>query len=227
MNTVEKAYKELDQHLRTAAIAQIGGFRPPENRMTSWFGGSGVGLKNDETPTYNGQEMFQLLQIKVSELPYIPPQLVDTAFITVFFNRQEIPFDKECGDGWIIREYKTMDGLELLENSDLPTVVKDFPIKWNKVDDDAPSWEDAWEFVDLDPINEEEGADEKFFNEYNRYAGSKVGGYPYCIQHGAYSNSFVFQIGSEEKSRWMWADNGTAYFYKSENGIWSFSCQFY
>lgn len=224
---IEETYKELDSHLKEASIAQIGGFRPPEDKITSWFGGQGVGLSDETVPSYNGREMFCLLQVKVSELPVIPLELSDTEFLVVFFNREELPFDKPHGDGWEIREYKSLDGLQLLPESEEPNIVKDFPIKWQKVTDDTPDWENAWELIDLTPINETEDADEKFFYEYNRYPATKFGGYPKCIQHGHHLEGFVFQIGSEEKPNWMWADNGIAYFNKNESGAWVFECQFY
>lgn len=227
MKSVEETYKELDLHLKEASIAQIGGFRPPEDKITSWFGGQGVGLIDEVLPTYKNREMFCLLQVKVSELPVIPPELRNTKFLVVFTNREEIPFDKPHGEGWEIREYKSLEGLQLLPKSEEPDLIKDFPIQWKKVVDDAPDWENAWDLLDMTPINESDGEDEKFFDDYNRYSGTKFGGFPACIQHEHHLDGFVFQIGSEEKPKWMWADNGVAYFNKDESGKWVFECQFY
>ena len=227
MDTVENTYKELDRCLKRASVAQIGGFRPPEDRLTSWFGGTGVGKKGEVLPKYNGKDMFALLQVKVSELPVIPKEITSVEFLVVFVNRDEFPFDKPHGDGWEIREYKTLEGLTLLPESSEPAMVKDFPIKWVQVNDDSPDWENAWELLDLTPINETEGASERFFDDYNRYSGTKFGGYPKCIQHEAELEGFVFQIGSEEKPNWMWADNGIGYFNKNSKGEWVFECQFY
>ncbi len=227
MEQVEKAYKELDAVLRKASVSQIGGFRPPDDRITSWFGGRGVGRVCETLPKHDGIDMFCLLQVKVAELPFIPPELGETKFLVVFFNRDEIPFDRPHGDGWLIREYASLDGLQLLPESSEPGIVRDFPIKWSLVDDDAPDWENAWELVDFAPINETEGADKRFFYEYKRYPNTKFGGYPCCIQHGANLEGYVFQIGSEEKPRWMWADNGIAHFNKTRSGEWAFDRQFY
>lgn len=227
MKQVEKAYKELDAVLREASVSQIGGFRPPDERVTSWFGGRGVGRVGETLPKHDGRDMFCLLQVKVAELPFIPPELGETKFLVVFFNRDEIPFNRPHGDGWLIREYASLDGLQLLPESSEPRIVRDFPIKWSLVEDDAPDWENAWELVDLTPIHETEGADERFFHEYKRHPNTKFGGYPCCIQHGAKLEGYVFQIGSEEKPRWMWADNGIAHFNKTRSGEWVFDCQFH
>jgi hypothetical protein len=59
------------------------------------------------------------------------------------------------------------------------------------------------------------------------HSGTKVGGYPTEIQHSVGLDDFVFQVGSEEKPRWMWADNGIGYFFRDAAGVWRFSCQFY
>jgi uncharacterized protein YwqG len=227
MSTVKQTYEELYTHLKCASVAQIGGFRPPENKLTSWFGGRGVGKKHETLPQYKGRNMFALLQVNVDELPVVPDELKGIALLIMFINREEYPFDKPHGDGWEIREYTTLDGLTLLPESNEKSLVKEFPIKWNEVKDDAPDWENAWELVNLDPINNTEGADEAFYCDLKRYPNTKFGGYPKCIQHAADLDGFVFQIGSEEKPNWMWADNGIAYFNKNKSGEWSFDCQFY
>ena len=225
MKSIEETYLELEKHLREASVAEIGGFRPPEDKLTSWFGGPGFGLDGETLPTYNGGDMFCLLQVKVSELPVIPPELEGTEFLIVFTNREEFPFDKKHGDGWEIREYSSLEELKMFPKSSEKEVVKDFPIRWKKVMDDSPDWENSWDLVDMTPINEAD--DERFFYEYNRYSGTKFGGFPNCIQHGHDLEGFVFQIGSEEKPNWMWADNGIAYFNKTDAGEWAFNCQFY
>lgn len=225
MKTIEETYADIDKILRQSSVAKIGGFRPPEDKMTSWFGGRGFGLPNERLPKHNGKDMFCLLQVKISELPIVPPELKNTAFLTVFLSREEYPFDKPHGEGWEIREYDSLENLVMLPQSDESEMVKDLPIQWKKVTDDAPSWENAWELVDLTPINDAD--DERFFDEYNHYSGTKFGGFPHCIQHEHDLNGFVFQIGSEEKPKWMWADNGIAYFNKNAKGEWIFACQFY
>jgi hypothetical protein len=153
--------------------------------------------------------------------------LGDTKFLVLFLDREELPFEKPHADGWLIREYQSLDGLRPLPASNEPGVIRSFPIQWSLVDDDAPGWENAWELVDLTPINETTGAEERFFEAYKRYSGTKFGGYPYCIQHEANLEGFAFQVGSEEKPGWMWVDDGVAYFNKTREGEWVFDCQFY
>lgn len=220
-----KALESLRQNLRRASIAQVGGFRPPDAPATSWFG-KGVCKPGEGLPTYEGKLLFPLLQINVSELPHVPFELEEVALLVLFHQQDEHPFDKPHGEGWLIREYATLGDLQPLpETSLLP--LKPSPIKWHFVDNDAPGWEDAWDIVDLKEVNADEEATASFFTDFNRYYQTKVGGYPKEVQHGVGIEDFVFQVGSEEKAYWMWADNGIGYFFKSSSGEWRWSCQFY
>ncbi len=72
----------------------------------------------------------------------------------MFFNREEYLFYKPHGDGWLIRSYTSLDGLRLLPETKEEKVVKEFPIQWSLVEDDAPGWENAWDIVDMNFIND-------------------------------------------------------------------------
>ena len=215
----------LRENLRKAALAKLGGFRPPSDPVTSWFG-KGVGEPGEGLPIYGGEPLFPLLQIRVSELPYVPSELEDTALLVLFFQTRDYPFGKPHGEGWLIREYSSLN--ELVPLPDLASLpLKPFPISWTLIEDDTPGWEDAGSIIDASAINADEQAVEAFFYDFNRYAQTKVGGYPRDIQYGVGIEEFVFQVGSEEKAKWMWVDNGIAYFFKSVTGEWCWECQFY
>ncbi|MBN1583106.1 MAG: DUF1963 domain-containing protein [Anaerolineae bacterium] len=219
-------FQELESKLASAAIAQIGGFRPPQDPRSSWFG-KGVGLPGEGLPEFNGEPMFPLLQINVSELPFVPPELSATRLLVLFHNRHEHPFDRPHGDGWEIREYADIEELQPLPKVPYAIPLRPFPIRWRLVDDDAPGWETAWDIIDLTRVNQDEKTTDYFFKQFNRYAGTKVGGFPYEIQHSVETGSFVFQVGSEEKANWMWADNGIGYFGRCAGAKWTWSCQSY
>lgn len=221
-STAEAALATLRTLLRPASVAQVGGFRPPDDPCASWFG-RGVALPHEPTPQHDGQPMLPLLQVNVAELPFVPDALQGVALLVVHLNRDRLPLGKAHGDGWLIREYAATDGLIPLPPSG---AVKPFPIRWSRVDDDAPGWEDAWSLLDLSAVNDDDDANEAFSDDFARYSATKVGGYPYAIQHAVGLDGFVFQIGSEEKAGWMWADNGIGYFFKTD-GVWRWDCQFY
>ncbi|MCC5850838.1 MAG: DUF1963 domain-containing protein [Verrucomicrobia bacterium] len=227
-DSVQEVFAQLDKLLRKASIAEIGGFQPPDDPLSSWFGGHAVSLPDEAVPDFAGKLMFPLLQINCSELPYLPEQLSGTELLVVWLNQDEIPFDKSNDDGWLIREYKNLEGLRPVPDLTKPSHVKTLPIRWSLAETEGPGWEEAWGLVDLNSVNASEKACDEFFAKYSSHPGTKVGGYPTEIQHGISSNAaFVFQIGSEEKPNWMWVDNGIAYFLKTESGEWEFQCQFY
>lgn len=219
---------ELKAKLRCASVAEVGGFRPSDDPKTSWFG-KAVSLKNEELPKYRGKEMFPLLQINIDELPFVPERLRETKLLTVFFNRDEIPFDKPNGEGWLIREYNSLENLIPLPKPDLSRILRPFPIRWKFVEDDAPGWCTASELVDMKIINKDAEAEKVFWSDFNRFysASTKVWGFPDEVQNEVENwESYIFQIGSEEKVGWQWIDRGTAYFFKDSKGEWFWDCQF-
>ncbi|WNJ02339.1 hypothetical protein [Enterobacter ludwigii] len=90
--------EELRSKLRTASVAQVGGFRPTADPITSWFL-KGVALPGEGLPVWKGQPMFPLLQIRVDELPVIPEQLKGIALLVLYHNMESHPFDKPHGEG--------------------------------------------------------------------------------------------------------------------------------
>lgn len=222
--SAQKVLDQLRTHLRSASIATAGGFRPADDPVTSWFC-RGVARPGEGLPRWDGKPMFPLLQIRVDELPFVPQQLAHLSLIVLFHNLHCHPFDLPHGEGWLIREYETLADLAPLPL--LPHPYRPFPIRWTRIDDDSPGWEDAWSLLDLSAVNEDDAASEAFFRDFKVYPATKVAGYPKEIQHGVGLEDFVFQVGSEEKVGWMWADNGIGYFFRSPAGEWRWSCQFY
>jgi hypothetical protein len=224
--TAEAVLAQVEALRRTPVIAQVGGFPPPDDRRASWFGRA-VGLPGEGLPEWEGRTLFPLLQINVGELPAVPPELAGTALLVVFLDIEEIPFDEPHGQGWCIREYSSLDGLEPLPDYPEPNRPRPFAVRWFVGEPEGPDWEDAWDLVDLAAVNDDPGVSEEFHERFANSERTKVGGYPHCIQHGAGLEGYVFQVGSEEKAHWNLVDNGVAHFFKSPGGQWRWECQFY
>ena len=90
--TEDPIFRALRKKLRSASIAELGGFRPPNDPAASWFG-RGVCAPGEGLPEWQGKPMFPLIQIRTGELPYRPPELNDTALLVLFLNHDDIPFD--------------------------------------------------------------------------------------------------------------------------------------
>lgn len=218
---IKDTFAQIAKAYRTPCVAQIGGFRPPEDPATSWFG-RGLSLTDQPEPTFRDQPMFPLLQVRCSELPEIPAALAGIELLVVYVNALEIPFDKPPGDGWLVREYRSLDGLQPIATR---APCKALGIHWSLGKPERPGWEQASELFDMDAINDSESASERFF-KLPHHEGTKIGGYPFEVQHLVdNADGYVLQIGSEPKAQWMWADNGVATFARDANGAWSFACQ--
>jgi hypothetical protein len=224
-----RTFAALDKHLRRASIAQIGGFRPPDDPASSWFGGRFVSLPGEPWPTWQEQEMLSLLQIRVDELPYRPSQLDGVALVTVFVDRDDLPYNTPNGQGWLVRTYPSAAGLVPLPEPGAGSPIRRFPIRWTLCEDEGPDWEDAWRVVDLSEFNAlDRSYMDQFHDRYRNHSGTKVGGWPSLIQYELSGvGEFVFQIGSEEKPGWMWGDLGIGYFCLSPNGEWQLVWQCY
>lgn len=222
---IKETFAELARLARPVSIAQIGGFRPPDDPLTSWFG-RGVCLPAEPEVQFNGAPLIPLLQVRCSELPYVPPALEGLALIVVYMNTSEVPHDKPHGEGWMVREYRSLDALSPCPTR-APRGLKALPIKWITSKPERPDWEEASDLLDLDALDESESARERF-DKLPHHGATKVGGYPSEIQ-GLVENAddFVLQIGSEAKANWKWADGGIATFGRDANGQWSFACQSY
>lgn len=217
---IAATFAALDYHIRRASIAEIGGFRPPAEPITSYFGGQFVAETGEEWPQNGSRPMLPLLQVRTDELPYRPEALEEIALFNVFIGPRELPIDlpAENGNGWLLRSYPSLAKLSPLVGP-AESQVRPFPIRWHLSETEGPQWDDAWGLHDLTEFNGLEDAIDLFYDRYNRHFYTKVGGWPSYIQSSIGSDGYVFQIGSEEKPRWMWGDNGNGYFFFRE-GKW-------
>jgi hypothetical protein len=220
----EDRVEDLDLIVRKASIANVERRKPYNGIVSSRFGGEAVGLEGEALPTFNGKDMFCLLQVNISELPYVPKELEGIALIVVFLNRDFIPIDSHHADGWLIREYKTIEGLQLLPKANEIDIVQSFSVRWSLVEDDMPDTETAWSLLNKPLIGNDEL---NTLIEKGNYWFTKFGGYPCEIHSKVSCENFVFQIRSEQKPQWMCDNNGISYFFKGKNGQWSFKCQLY
>ena len=99
---LESAKKALR---RRAIVLDIGGFRPPDDPATSWFGRVNFAADGEDWPRSHGRPMHALCQINLTEMPFRPPRLDDVDFVTVFVGPDELPSDDINGMNWFLRAY--------------------------------------------------------------------------------------------------------------------------
>ena len=199
---------------RRAVVFQIGGFRPSEDPLASWFGRVNVAAAGESWPMTDGLPMHALCQINLTELPFRPPRLEDIDFITVFIGPKTLPDEEPNGTFWCLRAYRSLAELGKLAQVDSGSYIKPFPMRPEAVDEDFPVWDDVE--VELD-----EDVDEDYYEHFRNVGGVKLGGWPSLIQNSVFCASssvdpaapqYVFQIDSVEKCNWIWGDSGVGYF---------------
>ena len=219
---IRRAFEAADRKIRSASIAEIGGFRPPDDPLTSWFGGRFVASPDSPWPTSANGPMIPLVQIRISELPYVPPAFSTAALAQVFIDRAELPLDlpAPAGEGWAIRIFNELSPLVPQGTPAAADLVRAFPIRWHLSATEGPSWEDAFDGREHEDFMLLPEAIDLFYDRYKNHSRTKVGGWPGWIQSSVDGGGeFVLQIASEEKPRWMAGDNGNLYVFH-RSGDW-------
>lgn len=214
---------------RKAQTFEIGGFKPTEELTASIYGNVKVCKKGESWPTTKeGAHLIPILQLNCSTLDHKPNTLKDVALITFFMHPNHLPYeDERNGNGWVVREYESLDDLIQIERPNDSFPIRSFEMKIGEVKDDYPQWdsEDIPEHLSS-IISELEDSDEIscYFDEVEMLEGVKVGGYPNYTQAGpSMGVDFAIQIDSSEKCQWMWGDSGMAFLYRDiETGEWFF-----
>jgi uncharacterized protein YwqG len=199
---------------RRAICLEIGGFQPPENPVTSWFGRVGYALPGETWPCTDGKPMHALCQINLTELPFRPPRLDDLEFVAVFIGPDNLPSENANGTNWCLRAYRHVDALVPLLPVDTGTTIKPFPMRPKVIEEDYPIHDDL-------PCEVPAEIEEKYYDLFSNAPGFKLGGWPTLIQSEIYwapwkkhpiTPEYVFQIDTTVKGNWAWGDDGVAYF---------------
>lgn len=218
-----------EQLKKEAQTFEIGGFRPTGELTASVYGDVKVCKEGESWPiTKEGENMIPILQLNCNELSFKPNNLEKVAFITFFVHPKNLPFDGEQnGDGWVLREYDSVDELIPIEKPNDQFPILSFEMKTGEIKDDYPQWdsEDIPENL-RDIISDLEEFEEitNYFDEVEMLEGVKVGGYPNYSQSGpSMGMDFAIQIDSSEKCHWMWGDSGMAFLFRDiDSGQWYF-----
>lgn len=209
--TLDEAKRQL---VRRAIQMEIGGFTPPENPASSWFGRVNLAGVDETWPFCDGKPMHALCQLNIGEMPFPAPGLEDIGFVTVFIGADKLPCHSPNGADWCLRTYPSTKSLVPLERVDSGSVIKPFAMRPRIIEEDYPCWEDV-------NIQLPDDLDDAYFDHFENVGGLKLGGWATLVQaqifwapwnrHPAVPE-YVFQIDSTDKGNWMWGDSGVGYF---------------
>lgn len=200
---------ELAALRRRACAGQVGGFRPPDDPLTSWLGAVRAAAPGEPWPRQDGEPMHALLQLAVGELPVVPDALAGAALLALFIGPRRLPIDAPNGEHWCLRTYASLGDLVPLDEPERPTDPKlpkgttpglrPFPVRWAETED-WPSRDDVPRDL-LDVWDESIDFDEAHTARH----GLKVGGWPATVQselwwNGADDVEFVLQVDSDPKT---------------------------
>ena len=229
---MQTALSRLDELATSAILGEIGGGRPDkDNRATSWWGGNFLGAEDEDVPICNrsGRSMHPVLQIRVDELPEIPPSFEGLALLNIWMDLQSNTFGgAQNGDGFLLRTYENLKGLVPLgvgfrESTELPS----FPVFWREIIFEQPGWEDmSLELptnVARAPANDwffqSKYLSDRYYELRSKYP-VKVGGWPTWIQGSDWPKDaqFVLQVDSTDKGKLYLGDAGSFYIFQTSKG---------
>ncbi|GLR60659.1 DUF1963 domain-containing protein [Rhizobium indigoferae] len=236
---IQSGLHTLQQMLRPAVFGEIGGEKPQkDNRAASWWGGNFLGAEDEVVPVCerSGRPMHPLIQIRMDELPVIPPALSTLALLNIWMDLEDIPLnDAENGKGFTIRTYPTIADLVPIgpgyrESVSLPT----FPIIWRASALEQPSWDDLAFKIPTSvarPSSAEWFFESQYVTETSKHRGTcpvKLGGWPTWIQGENWPESaeFCLQIDSTDKGRFYVGDAGSIYLFRTPES-WAIRSDFY
>lgn len=213
----------IDKISKPATLFKVGGFKPSEEKNSSWFGKVLLSKEGEKWPEYNGNLLTPLCQLNISSLPYKPDELKEIVFMTVFIDENGL--NKSTNKTVIVRTYKSLEDLVELEQPNYNSSIKPFQLEPYLEKNDCPTWDDC-------PMKIPEEFEENYEIHFENKAGIKIGGWPSLIQGEIFLESndaeYIFQIDSIEKANWQWGDGGVGYFAKdSKTQNWLFEWQCY
>jgi len=220
---------------KKASKLTAGGFRPTGDDKESWLGRVFLYRDDEGIPKDSaGKELFPLAQIHIPSLPWKPKCLEGIELLTAFIG-QKFPGEFEpMGETWLIREYKSLEGLKKKELTATESFLKAFPVSAEIFESDWPNWDGGGlddEASDAILELEDAGEIEDYYDVADHHYGHKVGGYPSFCQSGIDAGKgfeFAFQVSSDAKINLNVVDNGSFQFYRnSSSGEWKIYYDFY
>ena len=97
---------------RPASLARLHG--EPTNQFASHLGGVSVLGAGEAWPSYRGEPMVGVVQVNLSECPFVPMELRDVDLLCLWIAADRgddliAPDWRPNGDGWTVRAYRRSD----------------------------------------------------------------------------------------------------------------------
>lgn len=187
---------------------------------------------------WKGQPLTPLCQLNLAKASYVPQNLQDLSFISIFVAKtyyDEKPVsirnrDDQTESLWCLRSYEKIEDLVPIAVPENIPPIRSFEARWNDPEIDFPTHDTMP--IELPPEIDNNYYDIEGIETLN---GTKLGGWPSCIQCEPWWDyhedgpefEYALQVDSEENSGWTWGDLGAAYFGRSRlnSKRWAFDWQ--
>ncbi|HAS44774.1 MAG TPA: hypothetical protein DCS93_30120 [Microscillaceae bacterium] len=144
----KKVFEYVQEAGKPCSVAQ---FRAIDNGvsiapMTSRFLGDQVVLLPQESlPENQGKVMTPILQVNLTEVPYLPEALQGKAWLSIFMDLESMLLGTHPnGENWVLRAYDSLEGLEIRE---IPLAqVQEQAKKWQAA---QISWTQEMDVLDI------------------------------------------------------------------------------
>ncbi|OJJ14843.1 hypothetical protein BKI52_40510 [marine bacterium AO1-C] len=130
---IQKMHEYVKEAGKPCSVAQFQTVDQDTHCKTSRFLGNQVVLLPQENfPENNGQIMTPILQVNLTDVPYLPEILRGKAWLSVFMDLEAMLLGSHPnGENWILKTYDSLDELE----------VREIPL--NQIQEKAKKWQAA------------------------------------------------------------------------------------
>lgn len=222
--TLKPYEKEIEQTLKPVIHMSLQKLGEPIHRHLSKVGGLPYWPVEKQYPTTpDGQPLYLLAQINLSEVPYaseILPQMGMLQFFLAEDNTYGMDFDDQTAQNLFRVVYHETTDAEVLTDFSFLEPIEEFPLPYNREYriryevGEEPIGNTVYNFADLLDFNDE-AIEEIYFDAFSGQ-GHKMGGYPFFTQEDPRDEDtpydvLLLQLDSDLDM--MWGDSGVANFF--------------
>lgn len=226
---VESYFAVLQPYCRPASVAEYRRPRGHESPFGSHMGGPFVGTASGAWPQVDGNFLEGVLQVNVSELPWVPERLQQFRLIQFFAAWKNWNGTATYENGpWHVCAYKSLNDLVPMVRP-FESLMEPKSIQWRLAEHELPCYPDNLGLVD-EELDEDFHAIDGWWllmeDKFPTSAGTKIGGWPVSQQAGIPNHqAYVIQI--ESAAKWQWFAAGVGFLFLDGDETWNCFCDFH
>lgn len=134
--------------LQRASVARFGETPPSRDPLASWGGRVAAARDMERWPMGEGGPMLAVLQMNLTEAPFVPDVIAEFQMLTVFIGPFRLPHLAEPHAHWSVRGYRDLEALAPLpepvparsgDGTKTAPTLRPLPLSWKLVDEQPPA----------------------------------------------------------------------------------------